>query len=87
MKRAFQTRWRGEIIPIHLDALGSAIWLLIDGKSNVGELCHKLQETGMEGLTDLEETQKRVTKFVSLLYQERYITFHQIMPDRQARGS
>ena len=85
-KRALQPHWRREVIPIHLDEIGSAIWLLIDGTRNVNELCDHLQAGHHEKLHPHEETERRVTKFLSLLYQQRYITFKEITlekkPDR-----
>ena len=85
-KRALQPHWKKEVIPIHLDEIGSAIWLRMDGINNVGELCKSLQVIYPESLHTPEETEKRVTQFLSLLYQQRYITFKEItgekIPDR-----
>lgn len=85
-KRALQPHWKKEVIPIHLDEIGSAIWLLINGTRNVSELCDHLQADHREKLHPPEETVIRVTKFLSLLYQQRYITFKEIVlekkPDR-----
>jgi hypothetical protein len=67
-----------KIIPIKLDAFGSATWLLIDGKQNLEQIAEKLQEQFPEELDPPEETSERVSKFVSLLYQQKFITFRQI---------
>jgi hypothetical protein len=61
---------------IHLDELGSATWLFIDGESNVSEICLKLEEN----LGDkISPAQSRVTKFLTLLYDQRYITFRELL--------
>jgi hypothetical protein len=78
LKRALQPRWKQEFIRIHLDEMGSLIWLQIDGAINVNELCRHLQAAHPEKLHPPEETEKRVTQFLSLLYQQRYITFREI---------
>ena len=82
MKRALQPRRKEEYIRIHLDDLGSAIWLQIDGKMNVHELCIQLQSLYPEKLNPPEETEERVAKFLSLLYQERYLTFCEITTEK-----
>ena len=70
---------KGEYIYIHLDEIGSAIWLLIDRQKKVNEICIELQESNAEKLQPPEETEKRVTDFLSLLYREKYITFREIL--------
>ena len=70
---------KGEFIYIHLDEIGSAIWLLIDGQQKVTGICVELQERKPEKLQPPEETEKRVTQFLSMLYQERYISFQEIL--------
>ena len=82
LKRALQSRRKDEYIRIHLDDLGSAIWLQIDGKMNVHELCSQLQSTYPEKLNPPEETEERVAKFLSLLYRERYLTFREITKEK-----
>jgi len=81
-KRALQPRWKGEYIRIHLDEVGSEIWLQIDGSKNVLEICTRLQEIHPEKLNPPGETEKRVTQFLSLLYRERYITFREIIREK-----
>jgi hypothetical protein len=77
-KRALQPHWKQEIIRIHLDEVGSAIWLEINGSIPVSEICYKVQTAHPEKLQPPDETEKRVTQFLSLLYQQRYITFNEI---------
>jgi hypothetical protein len=71
---------KGEYIRIHLDEIGSAIWLLIDGQKKVITICDELNQMKVEKLKPIEETEKRVTQFLSMLYQERYISFREILP-------
>jgi hypothetical protein len=81
-KRALQPRWKGEFIRIHLDEVGSAIWQQIDGTLNVLDICTRLQTIHPEKLDPPGETEKRVTQFLSLLYRERYITFREIIREK-----
>jgi hypothetical protein len=83
LKRALQPRRKEEFIRIHLDEIGSVIWLGIDGKMSVGELCESLQQSHAEKLEPPEETEKRVTDFLSMLYQQRYIIFREIMNENK----
>ena len=73
---------KGEFIFIHLDEIGSSIWLLIDGKKKVAEICSELQVLKPEKLQPPEETERRVTDFLSLLYNEKYISFREILTGR-----
>jgi hypothetical protein len=82
LKRALQPHWKQEYIRIHLDEMGSAIWLRVDGTLNVSELCSHLQTAHPEKLHPPQETEKRVTDFLSMLYQQRYITFREIILEK-----
>jgi len=86
-KRALQPHWKQEFIRIHLDEIGSAIWLQVDGTINVTELCSRVQATHPEKLHPPAETERRVTQFLSMLYQQRYITFREItLEKKEAKG-
>jgi hypothetical protein len=61
---------------IRLDELGSATWLAIDGKLNVGQLCDKLANALGEKIHPVHE---RVPKFLTLMYEQRYITFQELL--------
>ena len=74
----FQPPSKDKIIFIKLDRFGGHTWLLIDGVSTVTEICEKLKEQFPGELEPVEETEDRVTKFLSLLYQQRYISFREI---------
>ena len=83
LKRTLQPHWKQEFIRIHLDEMGSVIWLQVDGVINVNELCRHIQAAHPEKLNPPEETEKRVTQFLSLLYQQRYITFREITKEKK----
>ncbi|MFH1160633.1 MAG: hypothetical protein V1733_06780 [bacterium] len=76
--RAMEPLNRKQFIRIKLDAFGSATWLLIDGKRNVAGISAHLNEDSREKLTSAEETLERVNQFMTMLYQQRFITFQQI---------
>jgi hypothetical protein len=71
---------KGEYIYIHLDKIGSLIWNSIDGNRNVQSICNDMNEKHSNMIHPQEETEKRVTEFLSRLYQERYISFREILP-------
>jgi hypothetical protein len=84
MSGMLQPRRKGPVIRIHLDTNGSAIWQLIDGVQKVYQLCDRIRMEKPELMQPPDETEKRVTGFLSLLYRERYITFLEILPEKQA---
>jgi hypothetical protein len=84
LSNMFQPRKKGPVIRIHLDINGSAIWQIIDGKVSVQHLCDRMRSERPELMQPPEETEKRVTGFLSLLYRERYITFREILPEKEA---
>ncbi len=83
-KRAFLRKWlipprRSQDFHIHLDELGSATWLEINGTNKVKDICDRLTEKFGEKIDPVE---RRVTKFLTLLYDQRYISFKELMQDR-----
>jgi len=76
--KLFQPPSKDKAIPIKLDKFGSAVWLLIDGEKNVASICITLKEQFPAELNQTSETEERVTKFLLLLYQQRYVTFVEI---------
>jgi hypothetical protein len=68
----FVGRRRSKNFNIHLDREGTDTWLLIDGKKTTGEICSELTEKGMDS------PEERATKFLTTLYEQRYITFREI---------
>jgi hypothetical protein len=49
----------------------------------VNDLCDRLKAIHPKKLHPQEETENRVTHFLSLLYQERYITFREITVEKK----
>jgi hypothetical protein len=78
LSRMFQPRHKDKLIKIKLDASGSAVWLMTDGNKKVSEICIRLAEENPSIFTNYSETETRVTKFLSMLYLQRYITFREI---------
>lgn len=70
---------KGEFINIHLDETGSSIWLLIDGNVSVETIFNALMEKFPERFLSPGDLQKRIIQFLSLLYQQRYISFREIL--------
>jgi hypothetical protein len=68
-------REKARYIYLKLDELGSATWKEIDGVKNVGQICELLKEKLGDKLTNAEE---RVTKFLSILYNNRHVSFREI---------
>jgi len=60
---------------VKLDEFGSAAWLLIDKKRNVGEIATELVKLFGEKIQPVEE---RLTKFFTGIYEQRLITFLEI---------
>ena len=82
----FQPGSKEKFIFIKLDRFGGHTWLLIDGHANVAQICSKLKEQFPEELQPVEETEERVTNFLSMLYQERYITFREIQDETEQQA-
>ena len=62
-------------ISIHLDELGSSVWLAIDGSKSVESICGELIEKFGDKIHPAEE---RIVKFLTGLYHNKHITFKQI---------
>lgn len=74
----FQPRSKSQFITIRLDRFGSETWLLIDGHHKVSELCEQMKNQFTGELGNGEAAEERITRFLSLLYDQRYITFVEI---------
>ena len=79
--RLLQPRWKSEFIRIKMDAFGSAVWERIDGNLSTAEICDKLKELFPDKLSSPDDTEERVSKFLSLLYQQRFISFTEVQKD------
>lgn len=62
-------------IQMKLDEIGTASWLLIDGKKNAGRIANELSEKFGEKIQPVHD---RLGKFLSLLYNNKYISFKEI---------
>ena len=74
MQRFFIAPAGKKTVNIQLDEMGSAVWLRIDGEKTVEEIAGEL----VSNYPDTEEAQDRVLSFISMLYEQRYITFRQL---------
>lgn len=63
---------KSEFTRIKLDEFGTETWLSIDGKRSVKDICNHLENKFGERIHPVEE---RTPKFLSALYEQRYITF------------
>lgn len=60
---------------ISLDEVGSVVWQQIDGHTRVLDICNK----SVDILGDkIQPVEQRVTKFLTTLYEARYISFVEI---------
>lgn len=75
----FQPRSKDQYIRIRLDVFGSLAWMLINGEYTVGEIAETMKERHPELLRQEVETEERVAMFFAMLYQQRYISFREIM--------
>jgi hypothetical protein len=79
-KNPFFSKWllppgRSKDFRIRLDEIGSETWLSIDGIRKVRDICELLDTKFGEKAKPIEE---RVTKFLTMLYDQRYISFKEI---------
>jgi len=73
--RFINPKLKSPMIRLKLDELGSAVWLLIDGKRKVEKIGQLLLD---KFGNKIEPVNGRLTKFLTGLYEQRYITFQEI---------
>ena len=66
---------RSPYIQMKLDEIGTASWLLIDGKRRVNEIADGLTEQFGDKIKPVHE---RLGKFLSQLYNNKYISFKEL---------
>ena len=66
---------RSKYFRVHLDEMGSKVWLMIDGRRDTGEICNLLRDSPPEQLQHNSSTELRVTEFLRQLYRNRFILF------------
>jgi hypothetical protein len=74
-KKYIVPRLKTKVFRLKLDELGSASWIAIDGYKNVSSVADELLASIGEKIQPVEE---RLTKFLTLLYEQRYITFQEL---------
>ena len=67
--RWFIPRRKSLFHTLHLDEQGSVVWLTIDGKKNIGEICCEIENEKVNNITD------RVSRFITQLYEAKCIAF------------
>ena len=55
------------------DEQGSEVWLKIDGRMNVNEICSEIKNTSGDDIHD------RVSRFIAQLYQAKCIAFRELI--------
>lgn len=63
---------------VHLDELGSKVWLLANGVRNVEQICNELAEQTSVETQESEQMEYRVTKFLTELYKSRFVRFENL---------
>lgn len=71
----FQPKIKSPNIKLKLDEIGSAVWLAIDNKKNVGVIARELVEVFGDKIQPVEE---RLPKFLTQLYEQKLITFEEL---------
>jgi len=64
-----------QFVNFKLDTTGSQTWLLISGEATVQDICNELKAIMGEGFVECEE---RVSKFLTQLYLNKFISFKEI---------
>jgi hypothetical protein len=70
-----QPKVKSPFMKMKLDELGSVSWLAIDGKKKVDEIIKDLDKRLGEKIRPVDE---RFTKFLTILYNEKYITYEEV---------
>jgi hypothetical protein len=63
---------------IKLDETGSAVWAAIDGETKVEDIISKLHASLKDETGNTDHLEERLAKFMSQLYDQRYITFQEL---------
>ncbi len=78
-KKYFEPMLKSKNIKLKLDELGSAAWLAIDGNKKVSNIASELFQSFGEKIKPVEE---RLTKYLTVLYEQRLITFQEIKGEK-----
>ncbi len=63
---------KSQVFKIHLDKLGTSVWLLIDGKRNVYEIIQEMEKNHKD---NLDQAEQRVSNFFILLKKNKFVDF------------
>ena len=74
-KKIIEPRLKARNIRMKLDEFGTCTWLLMDGHKNVAKIISELRKQFGDKIEPVEE---RLTKFITLLYEQRYISFAEL---------
>ena len=72
-------RTRSLFYRIKLDILGTYSWEYIDGERSVQKITDELRNLEHIENDQLDDMEERMGKFMTMLYERKYITFKQIM--------
>jgi hypothetical protein len=64
-------------IKIHLDEMGSQVWRSINGQRTVEDLCFLLKDYSQNHNLPDTQIEERVTKFLTDLYKNGFISFNE----------
>lgn len=78
-KKYFEPMLKTPVIKLKLDEIGSASWLAIDGKKKVADIAAELVQKFGDKIDPVEE---RLTKYLTTLYEQRFITFQEIKGEK-----
>jgi hypothetical protein len=70
------------VIRIRLDEIGSEVWKAMDGVSSVATLLDRLNTLWNEIPEKTSGLEKRLAGFLSIMYDNRYISFREIVTRR-----
>jgi len=80
MEKLFLPRKKSPYFILHLDDIGTATWLEIDGFTKVQGICDKLIQKYGEKVTPAEE---RAGKFITTLYHHGYLDFKELKKENK----
>ncbi|HNX06518.1 MAG TPA: PqqD family protein [Bacteroidales bacterium] len=73
---------RKRFFRIALDELGTSVWMHIDGTKKVMEICKQVYDIYGEKIMPVDQ---RVTRFLTMLYEGKYISFKEIEKDSSSQ--
>ena len=75
MRKFFIPKHKSLHFSIHLDAIGSQVWRMINGEQTVEEICLKVKDMLQSEGKPIDHAEERVTIFMTDLYKRKYIVF------------